>query len=630
MSFGRADLLLWLLLVPLAAWLIWRGEKQRRQRLSMVGGPSGQGSGVRLSKPFTMAKAGLLVFSLLALVLALAKPRWDFVWTDVKRHGSDIVIAVDVSQSMTAQDVSPSRIERAKHEILDLLPMLKGDRIGLVAFAGDAFVECPLTEDYGAVRMFVSFLGPDLIPLQGTDLAGAINTSLKALFDGSPGGPGSSEGRAIVLITDGEDQEPNAEKAAAKAKEKGVKLYALGIGSPEGAPIPEPNGGFKKDSQGNMVITKPNEAALSKLAASSGGVYARSVAGGGDLERIYLSGIRKQVAQREYQATREKLWFERFQWFVGAALVALALEFLLRDVRLLATVLFMTVASFGAPEAKASPLAELYNQSVDRYRKGDFAGAARGFAAAGDSTDQALAERALFNLGNTQVELGKLDEAIKAYENALALDPNDQEAKDNLEYVKKQKEQQKEQQKDQQNNQSNTDHNQNNQQQNQDQQSQNQQNQNQQNQQQSNQNQEQNQNQDQQQNAGQDQQNQDQQNQNQDQKPDKKEDENKDQNKDQGKDPNKDQDQGGGQDDKPSGDQQDQNGQGGGENAPGDQDKEPRDGGEGERQGQGDVRQVPISPEEAEKVLRAVDDNPKKHLYGPKDKTPPRQKDKDW
>ncbi|MBM4253093.1 MAG: VWA domain-containing protein [Deltaproteobacteria bacterium] len=612
MSFGRADVLIWLLLLPAAAWLLWRGEKQRRHRLSLVGGPLGQGSGVRLIKPMTTAKAGLLVFALLSLVLALAKPRWDFVWTDVKRHGSDIVIAVDVSQSMTAQDVSPSRIERAKHEILDLLPMLKGDRIGLVAFAGDAFVECPLTEDYGAVRMFVGFLGPDLIPLQGTDLAGAINTSLKALFDGSPGG---TEGRAIILLTDGEDQEPNAEKAAATAKEKGVKLYAIGIGTPEGAPIPEPNGGFKKDAQGNMVITKPNETALSKLAASSGGVYARSVAGGGDLERIYLSGIRKQVAQREYQATREKLWFERFQWFVGAALVALVLEFLLRDVRLLAMVMVITFAGLRAPEAKASPLAELYNQSVARYRKGDFAGAARGFAAASDSTDQALAERALFNLGNTQVELGKLDEAIKAYENALALDPKDQEAKDNLEYVKKLKEQQQNQPQNENQNQPNSDHNQSDQQQNQQQNNQGQQNQ---------------QNQDQQQNSGQDQQKQN-------QDPNQESKQNQDPNKDPNKDPSGDQSQQGGKDEKKDekkDDQGDQNdsGQRDGEEPQGGQDQEqqPRGGDSEERSGKGEIRAAPISPDEAEKVLRSVDDNPKKHLYGPKDKTPPRQKDKDW
>ena len=439
MTLARPELLALFWLLPLALWVLWRGEQRRRQRLALVIGRNAAASGVDLRPVRTVVKVTLLLLTLAVLIIALTRPRWGFAWSDVKRHGSDIIIAVDVSQSMLAQDVNPSRIERAKHEILDLLPILKGDRIGLVAFAGDAFVECPLTEDYAAMRMFVSFLGPDLIPLQGTDLKGAINTSMKALFDGSPGG---TEGRAIILITDGEDQEPDAEKAAAAAKEKGVKIYALGIGTPDGAPIPDPNGGFKKDAAGNMVVTRPNEKALSQLAASSGGVFARSEAGGGDLERIYVSGIRQHVAQREYQATREKLWFERFQWFVGLAILLLVAEFCLHDVRLTALLLAGFGLFFTSPRAMAGGLAEVYNESVERYRKGDFAAAARGFAAAGDSTDQVLAEASLFNLGNTQVQLSKLDEAIKAYENALALAPKDQQARENLDYVKKLKDQQ--------------------------------------------------------------------------------------------------------------------------------------------------------------------------------------------
>jgi len=617
MTLARPELLALLWLLPLALWVLWRGERRRRQRLALVIGRNAAASGVDLRPARTVVKVTLLILTLAVLIIALARPRWGFAWTDVKRHGSDIIIAVDVSQSMLAQDVNPSRIERAKHEILDLLPVLKGDRIGLVAFAGDAFVECPLTEDYAAMRMFVGFLGPDLIPLQGTDLKGAINTSMKALFDGSPGG---TEGRAIILITDGEDQEPDAEKAAAAAKDKGVKIYALGIGTPDGAPIPDPNGGFKKDAAGNMVVTRPNEKALSRLAASSGGVFARSEAGGGDLERIYVSGIRQQVAQREYQATREKLWFERFQWFVGLAILLLVAEFCLHDVRLTALLLVGLGLSASAPPALAGSLAEVYNQSVERYRKGDFAAAARGFAAAGDSTDQVLAETSLFNLGNTQVQLGKLDEAIKAYENALALDPKDQQARENLEYVKKLKDQQ-----DKQKDQPKTDHNQNNPDQ----------------QQQNNQPQ-----------GGQP-----------EQKP---QDQNKDQSKDQKgggdqdpskKDPSKDKpdqqpsggDQGQdkdknkdekdkGQDKQPEKDgnqqPQDEGSGGAGQGGADQQDQQDKQDKQDQKQSnsgaQGELQPQQMSPEEAEKVLRAVDDNPKKFLYAPKDKNPPRHKDKDW
>ena len=664
MTLARPELLALLWLLPLALWVLWRGERRRRQRLALVIGRNAAASGVDLRPARTVVKVTLLILTLAVLIIALARPRWGFAWTDVKRHGSDIIIAVDVSQSMLAQDVNPSRIERAKHEILDLLPVLKGDRIGLVAFAGDAFVECPLTEDYAAMRMFVGFLGPDLIPLQGTDLKGAINTSMKALFDGSPGG---TEGRAIILITDGEDQEPDAEKAAAAAKDKGVKIYALGIGTPDGAPIPDPNGGFKKDAAGNMVVTRPNEKALSRLAASSGGVFARSEAAGGDLERIYVSGIRQQVAQREYQATREKLWFERFQWFVGLAILLLVAEFCLHDVRLTALLLVGLGLSASAPPALAGSLAEVYNQSVERYRKGDFAAAARGFAAAGDSTDQVLAETSLFNLGNTQVQLGKLDEAIKAYENALALDPKDQQARENLEYVKKLKDQQ-----DKQKDQSKTDHNQNNpdqQQQNNQPPPQGQQNQSNkqdpQNQNQNQQNQQKNQ-QDQNQSNKQDPQNQQPQGGQPEQKP---QDQNKEENKDQKggsdqdpskKDPSKDKpeqqpsggDQGQdkdknkdekdkGQDKQPEkdGDQRPQDegpggaGQGGADQQD-QQDKQDKQDKQDQKQSnrgaQGELQPQQMSPEEAEKVLRAVDDNPKKFLYAPKDKNPPRHKDKDW
>jgi Ca-activated chloride channel family protein len=396
-------------------------------------------------------------------------------------------------------------------------------------------------------------------------------------------------------------------------------------------------------------------------------VFARSEAGGGDLERIYVSGIRQQVAQREYQATREKLWFERFQWFVGLAILLLVAEFCLHDVRLTALLLVGLGLSASAPPALAGSLAEVYNQSVERYRKGDFAAAARGFAAAGDSTDQVLAETSLFNLGNTQVQLGKLDEAIKAYENALALDPKDQQARENLEYVKKLKDQQ-----DKQKDQSKTDHNQNNpdqqQQQNnppppQGQQDQNQSNkQDQQNQNQNQQDQQKNQ-QDQNQSNKQDQQNQQPQGGQPEQKP---QDQNKDQSKEQKgageqdpskKDPSKDkpdqQPSGGGQgqdkdknkdekdksqDKQPGkdGDKQPQDegpggaGQGGNDQQDNQDKQDKQDQQQSNRGAQGELQPQQMSPEEAEKVLRAVDDNPKKFLYAPKDKNPPRHKDKDW
>jgi len=196
------------------------------------------------------------------------------------------------------------------------------------------------------------------------------------------------------------------------------------------------------------VVTKPGEAALAKIAVDSGGVFVRSVNGGMDLAQLYAEHIHKDVAQREFQATRQKLWFERFQWFLALALVLLVGESCWRDVRRLALwwVCALGILGLGS-KAHADPsLKERYNQAVQAYQKGDLDGAVTGFKAAAESSDQELAERALFNLGTTQAQMKKLDDALKSYENALALRPDDHEARENLEVVKKFKEEQAKQQ----------------------------------------------------------------------------------------------------------------------------------------------------------------------------------------
>ncbi|MCB1034866.1 MAG: VWA domain-containing protein, partial [Acidobacteria bacterium] len=172
------------------------------------------------------------------MVLALAEPKYGFTWEEVKREGVDIVVALDVSDSMLVEDAESggklSRLERAKREITDLLRLMEGDRIGLVAFAGTAFVECPLTLDYGAAEIFLGAIDTDLIPVKGTALGDAIRTSLAA-FEGA-----AQPSRAIVLITDGEDHGGDAVKAAAEARPAGVRIFAIGIVRDEGAPIPAP------------------------------------------------------------------------------------------------------------------------------------------------------------------------------------------------------------------------------------------------------------------------------------------------------------------------------------------------------------------------------------------------------
>ncbi|MGB5514802.1 MAG: VWA domain-containing protein, partial [Thermoanaerobaculia bacterium] len=243
---------------------------------------------------------------------------------EVTREGVDIVVALDVSDSMLVEDAESagrlSRLERAKREIADLLDLLQGDRIGLVAFAGTAFLECPLTLDYGAAAIFLDTLDTDLIPVKGTDLAEAIRVSLRA-FEGA-----GSTSQAVVLITDGEDHSGQALRAAQEAKVAGVRVFTIGIGRDEGAPIPAPGGGFRKNRRGEIVLSRLDETTLQKIALETGGRYVRSVTGDVDLEQIYSQGIKAVLEDQELGSKRRQRWEERYQWLVAIALFCLTLE----------------------------------------------------------------------------------------------------------------------------------------------------------------------------------------------------------------------------------------------------------------------------------------------------------------
>jgi Ca-activated chloride channel family protein len=273
-------------------------------------------------------KAVLVTAAVVLLIFALTRPRWGFHWEDIKRTGVDIIIAVDVSQSMRATDVEPSRLERAKREIYDLCSMLEGDRIGLIVFAGSAFTQCPLTLDYGAFRMFLDYVSPELVPSPGTALGPAIRKAVESFARHE------RKSKALILITDGEDHGSGPLEAAKEAKREGVKIFTIGIGKPEGAPIPiGDGGGFLKDKQGNVVLSRLDEKTLQKIALETGGSYVRSVTGDMDLEKIYRSQIQGALEKKELRSTRTKRWEERFQWFVFGALALLLIECFLRERR---------------------------------------------------------------------------------------------------------------------------------------------------------------------------------------------------------------------------------------------------------------------------------------------------------
>ena len=267
-----------------------------------------------------------MTFIFVFLFLALTRPQWGYNWEDIKQEGVDIIIALDVSRSMLAEDIKPNRLERAKRKIADLLNMLKGDRVGLVAFAGTSFVQCPLTLDYSAARIFLNAIDTDLIPIQGTALGDALRKSIKAFRTEE------KKSKAIILITDGEDQSGLALEAAKEAREAGVKVFTIGIGKEIGAPLPNPDKsrGFLKNKQGEVILTKLDETTLQKISLETGGSYVRSVTGDIDLKTIYFDQISQKVDKKQFKSERRKIWQERFQWFIFSALLFLLYETNLR------------------------------------------------------------------------------------------------------------------------------------------------------------------------------------------------------------------------------------------------------------------------------------------------------------
>jgi Ca-activated chloride channel family protein len=272
-------------------------------------------------------KVILLLIGIIFLIISLVRPKWGFHWEDIKRTGIDIVVAVDVSKSMLAEDVSPNRLERAKREVYDLCQMLEGDRIGLIAFAGTSFVQCPLTLDYAAFRMFLDYLDPDLIPTPGTAIGSAIRKATESFSRKE------RKAKALIVITDGEDHGSKPIEAAKEAKKEGVKIFTIGIGKEGGTPLPlaDGSGGFLKNRKGDVVLSKLDEKNLQKIALETGGSYVRSVTGDMDLDKIYKSAIKGTMESKELKSTRQKRWEERFQWFIFLALIFLSFEFFLRE-----------------------------------------------------------------------------------------------------------------------------------------------------------------------------------------------------------------------------------------------------------------------------------------------------------
>lgn len=258
-------------------------------------------------------------------VIALANPQSGAKLGQVKREGIDIFIALDISNSMLAEDITPNRLDRSKHSIIRLIDRLKGDRIGLIVFAGKAYVQLPLTTDYAAARLFLNTIRPDMIPVQGTAIAEALRLAMSS-FDVE------ARNKSIIIISDGEDHEQGAIEATREAANAGIRVFTIGIGSPDGVPIPVYNQygkqtGYRKDRQGNTIVTRLNETILQQIAAAGNGTYVRA-----NNARSGLDQIMNELEKIEKSEIESKVFTEynsHFQWFAAIAVAMLIIELLL-------------------------------------------------------------------------------------------------------------------------------------------------------------------------------------------------------------------------------------------------------------------------------------------------------------
>lgn len=269
----------------------------------------------------------LLILGLVFLVIGMADPQVGSKLEKIKREGIDLMLVLDVSTSMMAEDIKPNRLERSKMAISNLVDKLEGDRIGIIIFAGNAYKQLPLTTDYSAAKLFLSVVDTKIVPTQGTAIGKAIEMASLS-FDND------EHNKAIIVITDGENHEDDAISQASKSSENGIKVFTIGMGLPDGAPIPIYNSygnrtGFKKDRQGKTVITKLDENMLRQIAAAGNGAYARANNGSTGLRRIFDEI--SQIEKNEIETKQFTDYEHRFQLYLFLALLVLLLEMLISN-----------------------------------------------------------------------------------------------------------------------------------------------------------------------------------------------------------------------------------------------------------------------------------------------------------
>lgn len=488
MRFEHPDVL-WLLLaaVPgLALFYGWAWRKKRWLISQFVQSRLLAHLTVGVSTARQKVRLALLVLAVALLVVVLARPQWGFDWEEARQRGLDIIVALDTSKSMLARDIVPNRLQRAKLAALDLLKQARTDRVGLVAFAGTAFLQCPLSLDDEAFRQSVEALDVQIMPQGGTAFADAIQAARSAFREKN------ENHKVLVLFSDGEDHDGNAVDAAKDAAKEGIRIFTVGVGTAKGEVlrVPDSKGvmDFVRDESGQAVSSRLNEPLMREMAQATGGFY-MLLSGGETMKVLYERGL-EPLPKTEFTVKQVQRWHERFQWFLGLTLVLLVIELFLperkrvprseailaastnaglrRSVALLLFVLFppglhaspgtawrqYEAKRYGAAyreyqrllQAKPDDPRLQFNAGASAYQARDYERAQEHFRAALNSVDVRLQQRAYYNLGNTLFRAGEeerdlpkreqsWEQAITSYESALRLQTNDLDATFNLQVV---------------------------------------------------------------------------------------------------------------------------------------------------------------------------------------------------
>jgi Ca-activated chloride channel family protein len=488
MSFGAPEWFWAMLAVPALVLVFVRAESRAGQRLREFVSPrllpQLAGTVNRFRRAF---RFGLQLLGLAFAIVSLAQPRWGYTFQDVKRKGLDLLIAVDTSRSMLSNDVQPNRLDRVKLATQDLINELQGDRVGLIAFAGRAFLQAPLTIDYEAAAESINDLDTKTIPEGGTNISEAITLAANTF------GKSAIGNRALIIFTDGEELSGDAVKAARAAADAGVRIFTVGVGTPQGSLIPitgEDSGtSFVKDSSGQVVKSKLDERRLREIAQATGGLYFQLESGPRTMHQLYVDGLAK-MQSGEIDARLSQQPIERYEWPLAAAIVALSMSILVSErkrvrskarspqwAKAAAPAAALILLSTGQTQASAPGL-EAYrdgkfndaysefqqtlkdhpqSRAEDRlqfdsgaaaYKMKDYGKALESFSQALLSPDVGLQSKSYYNLGNALYERGESQKnddrkltdwtnALQHYEQTLKLDPQNKEAKENSDYVKK-------------------------------------------------------------------------------------------------------------------------------------------------------------------------------------------------